>query len=242
MNQTNVKIKKHKGMTKTKVLSLLIFLIFTNFTHPFTKDIKKAVKLLEKEKTSILKIKNTSNTEGDEALAIVFPELLRWNAFNDYLETSAVEVGYINSGSGATNFSIGPFQMKPRFIEQLENYVATHDALKTFEYVVIKGKSDVESRRERVYRLKQFDWQLRYAHVFWLVAQHKFECTPFENKQARVRYYATAYNYGFLRPAKEIEVRLNRPIFPFGANYKGEQLPYGDFAIEFLNDYAQNFN
>jgi hypothetical protein len=228
-------------MAKNKCLPIIAFLIFTNFTHPYTKDVKKAVKLLEKEKFTILNIKNTSATEGDEALAIVFPELLRWNAFNDYLETSAVEVGYINSGSGATNFSIGPFQMKPRFIEQLENYIATHESLKTFDYVVIKGKSMIESRRERVYRLKQFDWQLRYAHVFWLVAQHKFECVPFENKQARVRYYATAYNYGFLRPEKEIEARLNRPIFPFGANYKGEQVAYGDLALEFLNNYAKNF-
>jgi hypothetical protein len=228
-------------MAKNKIFTIIGFLIFTNFTHPYTKDVKKAVKLLEKEIVTILNIKKTSATEGDEALAIVFPELLRWNAFNDYLETSAVEVGYINSGSGATNFSIGPFQMKPRFIEQLEIYVATHERLKTFDYVVIKGKSALESRRERVYRLKQFDWQLRYAHVFWLVAQSKFECINFKNRQDRVRYYATAYNYGFLRPEKEIEARLNRPIFPFGSNYKGEQVAYGDLSLEFLKDYAKNF-
>jgi hypothetical protein len=63
----------------------------------------------------------------------------------------------------------------------------------------------------------------------------------FENQQARVRYYATAYNYGFLRPEKEIEARLYRPIFPFGANYKEEQVPYGDLSLEFLNDYAKIF-
>ena len=210
--------------------------------HPFEEDIKKAVKFLQQEKTTILQIKNTSNTEGDEALAIVFPELLRWNAFNDFLETTALELIYIQNGSNAANFSIGYFQMKPRFIEQLENYIATHEeSLKTFTYVIIKDKTDTESRKERVNRLKQWAWQLRYAHVYWLVTQDVFKHRVFKTKKDRIRFYATAYNYGFLRSEKEIEARLYRAIFPYGSIFKGEQLAYGDIAVEFFEKYVKEF-
>ena len=225
---------KYKFFHLTAAIFLLQF-------HPFTEDIKTAVKFLEQEKVTILQIKNTSATEGDEALAIAFPELLRWNAFNDFLETAAVELIYIQSGSKSNDFSIGHFQMKPSFIEQVENYVTTHDALKTFDYVVIKGKTDVECRKERIYRLKQWAWQLRYAHVFWLVAQDKFKHRTFKNKQERVRFYATAYNYGFFRPENEIETWLNIAQFPYGSKYKGEQVAYGDLAVEFFDNYAKFF-
>jgi hypothetical protein len=225
---------------KPKVFNLTIALFFIHI-HPFSEDIKTAVKFLEKEKTTISQIKNTSATEGGEALAIAFPELLRWNAFNDFLETAAVELIYIQNGSKSNDFSIGHFQMKPSFIEQMETYIATHETLKIFDYVVIKEKTEVENRKKRVYQLKQWAWQLRYAHVFWLVAQDKFKHRTFKNKQERVRFYATAYNYGFLRPENEIESRLYKAQFPYGSKYEGEQVAYGDLAVEFFDNYAKNF-
>ena len=226
----------------TSKLNFLLALYLLITSHPFEEDIKTAVKFLQQEKTTILQIKNTSYTEGDEALAIVFPELLRWNAFSDFLETTALELIYIQNGSNAANFSIGHFQMKPRFIEQLENYIATHEeSLKTFDYVVIRGKTDAESRRERVSRLKQWAWQLRYAHVYWLVAQDVFKHRTFKTKKDRIRFYATAYNYGFLRSETEIEARLHRANFPYGTAYKGEQIAYGDLAIEFFEKYVKEF-
>ena len=223
-------------------LYIAFILSLSPIYHPFENDIKTAVEFLQQEKTTILQIKNTSYTEGDEALAIVFPELLRWNAFNDFLETTALELIYIQNGSNAANFSIGHFQMKPRFIEQLENYITMHEEnLKTFDYVVIKGKTDTESRRERVSRLKQWAWQLRYAHVYWLVAQDVFKHRTFKTKKDRIRFYATAYNYGFLRSEIEIEARLHRANFPYGTAYKGEQIAYGDISVEFFEKYVTEF-
>ena len=69
-------------LTKYKIFSLLIFVIASK-SHPFTEELKSAVKFLKQEKSTILQIKNTSNTEGGEALSIAFPELLRWSAFSD---------------------------------------------------------------------------------------------------------------------------------------------------------------
>lgn len=217
-------------------ISLLSFL-----NHPFQKDIEYSTKFLKQEKSTILHIKNTSYTEGSEALSIVFPELIRWSAFQDFIEITANEALYVQKGKEAANFSIGHFQMKPSFVEQLEEYVATHEALATFSYVVIRCKTEKECRRERIERLKQFAWQLRYAHVYWLAAKDKFKNRVFKNPKERVAFFATAYNYGFLRPEADIEAWQKKKAFPFGAQYKGEQVAYSDLAIEFFEKHAAQF-
>jgi hypothetical protein len=219
-------------------LSIAIFVFF----HAFSEDVKQAVKFLNENKKTVLEIKNSSNTEGAEALSIIFPEIIRWSALNDFFETKALETFYVQKGRDKANFSIGHFQMKPAFIEDIESYISSHEeALATFSYVVIKGKSEIESRKERLYRMKQLPWQLRYAHVYWLVAKDKFKDRNFKDAKERIRFFATAYNYGFNRPIPEIEKRITQKSFPHGANYKGEQMAYSDFSIEFFENYAKDF-
>ena len=224
---------------KTYLLASTILLF--NITHPFQKDIEQSTQFLKEEKTTVLHIKNTSYTEGSEALSIVSPELIRWSAFQDFIEITANEALYVQKGKEAANFSIGHFQMKPSFVEQLEAYVAAHPALATFNYVVIKDKTEKECRSERIERLKQFAWQLRYAHVYWLVAMDKFKHRTFKTPKERVRFFATAYNYGFMRPEIEIEAWQKKKAFPFGTQYKGEQVAFSDLAVEFYEKYAAQF-
>ena len=222
-----------------KYMSIILFLLI--YQHPFDDDVVKGVDMLKTQKSTILHIKNTSNTEGAEALSVVFPEVIRWNAFKDFFETEANIVLYVKKGSAWADFSIGQFQMKPSFIEELEKYVAEHDALKMFSYISISEKSDIESRKARVYRMSQIDWQLRYAHVYWLAAKDVFKKRKFKNAKERVHFFATAYNYGFQKPESEIESWQKRKCFPFGSKHKGEQVGFGDLAVEFFNKYATEF-
>ena len=120
--------------------------------------------------------------------------------------------------------------------------MANHADLATFSYVVLKEEDPKESRRQRIERLKRFDWQLRYAHVYWLVAKDKFKNRAFLNAKERVRFFATAYNYGFTRPETEIEAWQKKKAFPFGTNYKGEQVAFSDLAVEFFEKYAAQFD
>jgi hypothetical protein len=215
---------------------LLCLFINPIIFHPYSQEVQKGVKFLRSEKVAVLQIKNTSTTViSAEALAVTFPELIRWSAFKDIFETTANEVLYVQKGKETANFSIGHFQMKPNFVEQLEDYVATHPDLATFNYVVIKGKAEKECRKERIERLKQFAWQLRYAHVYWLVAKDKFKNRAFKTATERVRFFATAYNYGFMRPEADIEAWQKKKAFPFGSQYKGEQVAFSDIQISGLS-------
>ena len=209
--------------------------------HPFEEDIKSAIEFLNTQRETVLQIKNTSNANNAEVLAIVSPELIRWSAFKDFFETTALELLYVNKGKTYANLSIGHFQMKPSFIEQLEEYITLHKSLSHLQYIVIESKSEVETRRERIKRLQQFAWQLRYAHVFWSVATDKFKHRTFKNQESKIRFFAAAYNYGFMRPENEIEAKQFQKSFPFGVGYNKEQIAYSDLSIEFLNKYIYKF-
>ena len=54
------------------------------------------------------------------AVAVVFPELVRYSALMDFMETTAVKALYQQKGVKGADFSIGRFQMKPSFVEDLE--------------------------------------------------------------------------------------------------------------------------
>ena len=78
------------------LLSAIAFLCFSLF-HVFEKEVQESVSFLRKEKTIVLEIKKASSTSlqgsesNKEALAIVFPELIRWSAFKDLFKNKKFE-------------------------------------------------------------------------------------------------------------------------------------------------------
>ena len=53
------------------------------------------------------------------AIAVVFPEIVRYSAIRDKIEITLLKALYINLGEDYADFSIGQFQMKPSFAEAL---------------------------------------------------------------------------------------------------------------------------
>lgn len=210
-------------------------------THRYGKDVEAANTFLTSQYKKIRIINKTSKANSQETISIVFPEIIRWNAFQDLMETKSLELAYVKFGRKGADFSIGHFQMKPSFVEQLENYVEKHQDLKYLNYVVITEQKIIKARRIRLYRLKSFLWQLRYAHVFWLVANHRFRYMKFHSAEDRIHFYATAYNYGFRKDDKKIKAWQNQAFFPFGGRYKGVQVKYADLSIEFYQKYSHKY-
>ena len=52
--------------------------------------------------------------------AIVFPELMLYNSVKDDIESESLRVLYVQFGKAYADFSVGPFQMKPSFAEEVE--------------------------------------------------------------------------------------------------------------------------
>ncbi|WP_035649034.1 hypothetical protein [Flavobacterium sp. ASV13] len=202
----------------------------------YRQEINRAFSLLKKKKKFIdLEL---LNTEKAQILSIAFPEILRYDSYSDYLETSSNRILYVNKGKEASDFSTGYFQMKPSFLENLENYVANTEDLKTYQWVLIQNKDEKEARKERINRLANLQWQLRYLKVFWFVAEYKYQNINFKSTEEKIRFYATAYNYGFTKPESEITKYQSAKKFPSGESTNTHKLAFADFSIDFIQTYS----
>ncbi|MFD1603154.1 hypothetical protein ACFSJW_06360 [Flavobacterium artemisiae] len=206
----------------------------------YRKEINRAFSLLKKKK-KFIDLELLQN-EKAQILSIAFPEILRYNSYSDYLETSSNRILYVNKGKEASDFSTGYFQMKPSFLEDLENYVAATESLKDYQWIIISKKNEKETRKERINRLGDFRWQLRYLKVFWFVSEYKYQNMNFKTTQDKIRFYATAYNYGFTKPESEITKYQFLQKFHPGQNTDALKFAFADFSIDFLKTYSIFFN
>lgn len=203
---------------------------------PYNFDIEKAVKIFLSKKNVIDTMPEFSDARMAEILSIVFPETIRWNNFQDVVEYSLDRTIYVQYGSN--DCSIGIFQMKPTFIEQLEDYVVKHN-ISECDFVKIGQGSTEKIRQERVNRLSQDYWQFKYAYAFWIIAKHRFKAKKFHDTNEQLHFFATAYNYGFCEPDKDIAAWQKKSVFPFGRRYKGKQVAYGDLSVFFYEEFSK---
>jgi hypothetical protein len=206
----------------------------------YRKEINRAFSLLKKQKERIVLELNID--ERVPILSIAFPELIRYNSYSDYLETSSNKILYVDEGKNASDFSTGYFQMKPSFIEDLENYVANTANLKSYNWILIQKKNQTDARKERIKRLGNFQWQLRYLKVFWYAAEYKYQNIDFKSTEEKIRFFATAYNYGFLKPENEIANYQFKKKFSPTERRSAEKFAFADFSIDFIKTYSYFFN
>lgn len=184
-----------------------------------------------------------SMADVDPALlnAILFPELLRYSLLSDFLETKTLEVLYVNGGSQSADFSVGIFQMKPSFVEQIELEVAKNEPWATKFQAVLQysGTSISAIRSQRIERLQKTEWQLVYACALCKLVEHRFAHTTEYKDLGALRFTAAAYNGGFCKSAAAIKKSAALRMFPYGKDFAPEnQLAYPDVALDFYTRYA----
>lgn len=161
--------------------------------------------------------------------AIVAPEISQFASLVDKAQTYALKVLYVQQGKAYANFSIGLFQMKPSFVEQLEAYVRADKELAGEYPDVLLPADSKEVRIKRVERLETQDWQMAYLMLFCRVISHRFGDVSFATEEEKLRFYANAYNRGFLLDEKQLR-QAGGVYFPFFAIRK---FRYADVALWF---------
>ncbi|MDZ7876714.1 MAG: hypothetical protein U5L45_03545 [Saprospiraceae bacterium] len=182
--------------------------------------------------------------ENREALSVVFPEVIRFNSFSNYIETKTLEWVYVDFGAEKADFSVGLFQMKPSFVEKLEKVSKADPTLfRPFHDVLSYPAtlSDTEIRRMRVARLQNFETQFSYAQVFLLICNNKFKNEVFADTNEKIKFFAAAYNFGFDKDVKDIKAWTTRKAFPYGVKFKGKQMIYSEVSANFYTKYADEF-
>jgi len=144
--------------------------------------------------------------------SLVFPELIRYNALRDGLELASLYTLYVQFGNRYSDFSIGPFQMKPSFVEQLEqDYMSMREKI-AGNYLFDLSNTPT-ARRKRITRINDYEWQARYLVIFVIIMDDKFSSLPRATEEEKVRLYASAYNVGYRYSKSMIEYSAEQNYF-----------------------------
>lgn len=209
-----------------------VIAIALSFISTFASESREALQYFRSH-AGMLRENMPMLTEAERtiACAIVAPELSQYSELMDAAESQAMYVFYVYQGSG--DFSIGIFQMKPGFVEMLEQEIADSAWLKKRHGAILdfsgcKGEEKAK-RRLRLNRLRDASWQMRYLAAFFDVATQRTKQIRFANSTEKVEYFATLYNSGFRSSPERVAKMREKTLFPHG----DRRFNYGKAAAEF---------
>jgi hypothetical protein len=207
-----------------------------DFSDIFGQDYAFAVNLIREEPW----MSDTLSAHGLDpafALAIVFPELIRYSSIMDYAQLTGLEVLYVQYGHGYADFSVGWFQMKPSFAERIEVDIFNHyleDCFLDLKKLDPDTLPSAEVRRERLLRLKDPYFQLLYLEAFIRIMDEKYPGNSFNIESEKLAFYATAYNTGYFKEETLIRDEMKKKRFYKGLNSSSERFSYSDISLKYL--------
>lgn len=173
------------------------------------------------KKNKSLWIEHFGKKDASKMIAIVFPEILRYNTALEEAETQLLKSLYVRFGNKYADFSIGYFQMKPSFAEKIE------------EMKGIALQHTPQERFERIGRIKSIQGQIDYLKDFATLIYQRFPELSQKAEKEQVSFLASAYNLGFWFSKTAIENWIGKKAFPSGKN-AAIKFAYTDIAVEFF--------
>ncbi len=164
--------------------------------------------------------------------SIVFPEVMRYSSIKDGVEAESLRTLYVQFGKGYANFSIGPFQMKPSFAEEVETksvQLLPDSVLKELQlnYTVTDAAT---IRQQRVERLQDTDWQMVYLTAFIAICNSTYAVKKFASATEKLQWYATVYNAGFNKTDDFISKKIAQDNFYLSQQMPGKKFKYAAIA------------
>lgn len=181
--------------------------------------------------------KNICNVDAKFMKSIVFPEVMRYSSIKDDVEAESLRTLYVQFGAAYANFSIGLFQMKPTFAEQVE--VKSKQLLPQNIYKELQlayTSTDEQSiRQQRVERLQDKDWQMVYLTAFISLCNELYRAKMFSSSTEKLQWYATVYNAGFDKSNVYINNKIEQDNFYLNQQMPGKKFKYAAIAAWFYN-------
>lgn len=176
--------------------------------------------------------------DPDFYLAIVFPEMMRFFVSRDELETLLTKITYttINDYEGC---SIGPFQIKPSFAENVEKIISQDKELqKRYPSLVIDSKNSFSSKYDRIIRLQNKRMQILYLLAFVDICKKKYNLNNLQDIE-QLKVISTAYNVGLI-DLKQLEKFYDKKWFPEGKNSESSKWNYSELVIHYYLIFHSN--
>jgi hypothetical protein len=197
----------------------------------FGDDWKKAEAFEKENRQWIEPLLKRNHISYPMAMSVVFPEIVRYSALRDKMEISLLKTLYVNLGEEYADFSIGIFQMKPSFAETIRDesseFLGNRSGIK---FKTAAAYTDIKDYRKSIVKdLEDPEGQAIYLITFIRLCEKKFDLTRF-NDLSRIKFIATAYNYGIDKTMAQIMKMADKKFFSTKI-IKGETYSYSDISI-----------
>ena len=227
-------------------VNITIFIFISFQIIPYEDELEISFEALNHHYITISKYSTFFRAEPKIISSIVAPEIFRYYKIKikDLFETTINRVVYIQKGSDYYNLSTGIFQMKPKFVEDIESYIIKNKIILPIDITLdpLKSKFDLKTLRKiRLDRLESREWQVAYLCVFYSVMDHK-SCNLNLSDQQKVKIYSTAYNFGFNKSIAELERLSEFKLFPWGKKNKRKQSSYSELSLIFYKKFSKYLN
>ncbi|MHC1705390.1 MAG: hypothetical protein AB9846_15900 [Tenuifilaceae bacterium] len=163
------------------------------------------------------------------AISIVFPELIRFSALRDKIETYSLEVLYVQYGSKYADFSIGRFQMKPSFAERLEKDWNNYLNISIFKEKHLPPFDTTNIQKNRILRLERLKnryWQVKYLVMFIKLNEGKIS-----DQEEELNFLASAYNVGYWNDLNVIHNKGKSKYYHLGLIKPSICYNYADISL-----------
>jgi hypothetical protein len=208
-----------------------------DYPDVFGEDWNKAVKYEKESRVWLEPLLSRSHVSYPVAVAIIFPELIRYSALRDKMETALLKTLYVNRGEDYANFSIGAFQMKPSFAELIRSeFTGSYKGNNIFRKV--QDFDDIKDFRKSILKdLDDPETQAIYLIAFIKICESKFKVSRMEESY-RIRFLATAYNFGFDKARKDVDAMIDRKFFSTRL-IKSESYSYADISLFWFKEFSE---
>jgi hypothetical protein len=218
------------------LVTLCFFLAYSKlvgqYRQHFPVEFKFALNFYKDHKREFIKSSRQIRLTPNQLFSLVAPEISQYNSLKNYVESSSLKVLYVQKGKEYADFSIGFFQMKPSFVEIIENEIRLDNNLMKKYSDCLITKVEVKTQRiERLKRIESLDWQFKYLVVFSEIVHKKFG-DKFSSKKEELIFYSTVFNTGVNKSPEIIKKELEKKRFP---HFSLTKFNYSDVSVEFYN-------
>ena len=169
--------------------------------------------------------------------SVIFPELIRYSSIADYIEIKGLEVLYVQYGRDYADFSVGLFQMKPSFAEQIESDILKYSFTDKYPSLLAINPDLSETpvfRRARIIRLQDEYYQLLYLEAFIRIMDTLYPDPADHSSDDKLIFYSTAYNTGYFKDEPVIRKEITKKRFYRGMDATSEKYLYSDISLDYF--------
>ena len=205
----------------------------------FGKDWDNALSFVTENESWMRGLSEEYNISYPIAIAVVFPELIRYSALRDKMEITLLKSLYTYKGKDYADFSVGQFQMKPSFAESIHKNVTFLKGRLKNQFKEKAIKEDIVKYRAGIVKdLEEPESQFLYLVAFLKICDALYSLNEMQEEQ-RIKFLSTAYNYGFRKSFKEIDAMTDKKFFHTNL-VRTESYCYADISWSWYVNYLKN--